>query len=415
MINDTTISLLDEIDDSSLDAEFHVIESFIDLYDKYSGLYDNSDSFEVFTESAKKKEDKSIGEQLKDASKKDSNKLVTAIAFIPRLIGILAKSITSKLAKTGIGKAFKSLSDYFKNCKAEDEKRERVKQLNEAMKKSGKNFEFYYDEIKGKIRIKKSGTRFLMLLGWLNALVLTTYALVKKLYKIKKGDNDSLSRLKDDFKHLLKKSENQDKLDPHDVIDDSIDSIATTFGVITNIGAELGVLAAGAHGLFEYKTMQKLTKDDPEVAEKDAAFYRNLADTSSYMTKIIAIITGTIGSLGVITKWGEIIQDINDKLKERADDNKIILDRLDKKGYNNESMSPAEREKLYAEERSHIIADKERATKEILEEKGKEDTPANRVKYVPVGEIEDKMEEYLKEEREKLDKTRASWRNKDSK
>ena len=77
MNTELTLSILDDIDESTSDSELYVIESYMDMLDK---------DIMIFTESSKKKkdEDMSVGDRMKEYSKNDSNKFVTAIAFIPR-------------------------------------------------------------------------------------------------------------------------------------------------------------------------------------------------------------------------------------------------------------------------------------------------------------------------------------------
>ena len=391
MNTELTLSILDDIDESTSDSVFYVIESYMDMLDK---------DMMIFTESSKKNADMSIGDMMKEYSKNDSNKLVTAIAFIPRLIASLAKTITSKLAKSGIGKAFKSISDYFEGVKEEKEKRQRVKDLNEKLKPYG--FEFYYDEVKDKIRLKKSAKRFLALIGWLNAMVLSTYSLVKKFKKsIENKDDNAIVRLKDDFKKLLGKAENKEKVDPHDMIDDTIDAIDIALKSILSVGAELALLGVGIGGLTGYASKVALTKDDPEKASKNSTMYNNIAQTTSYLTKIVSIITAAVGSLTVITKWGEIVKDISHAKKEKREDRELIEERLRKKGYIKANMSFAEWSKLYEDEPENIKKDHEDAIRRILKRKGKDYSEENIKRYTAEGEIADEMNEILEEYRQK--------------
>lgn len=393
MNNELTLSILDDIDESTSDSELYVIESYMDMLDK---------DIMIFTESSKKKkdEDMGVGDRMKEYSKNDSNKFVTAIAFIPRLIAALAKTITSKLAKSGIGKAFKSISDYFKGVKEEKEKRQRVEDLNEKLKPYG--FEFYYDEVKDKIRLKKSAARVLALIGWLNAMVLGTYSLVKKFKKsIDNKDDNAIVRLKDDFKKLLSKAENKEKVDPHDMIDDTIDSISIALNSILSVGAELALLGVGIGGLTGYASKVALTKDDPEKASKDSKMYNDIAQTTSYLTKIVGIITAAVGSLTVITKWGEIVKDISHAKKDAKEDRELIETRLKKKGYIKANMSFDEWNKLYEKEPASYKEDYEEAKKRVLQDKGKDINDPKAKDYLSEGEINDKMDEILEEFRQK--------------
>lgn len=388
-LNDTKFileSVLNEIDESTDDSEFYVIESYIDMLNK---------DMMFVTESAKKKkdDDMSIGDRMKEYSKNDSNKFVTAIAFIPRLIAALAKTITTKFAKTGIGKAFGSINDYVKDAKDAKEKRQRVKDLNEKLKPHG--FEFYYDEVKDKIRLKKSGARFLMLLSWLSAMTLTTYNLIKKIKKsIENKDDNALVRLKDDLRRLAHRAENEEKVTKTELLDDSIDSIDIMIKSIKNVGAELTTLGAGITGAASYASKRALAKDDPEEAEKAALFDKHVSETAGYITKVIGIITATIGSLSVITDWGELIKDIVHKKNDAVNDGKLMVERLTKKGY---TKTHPDWDTMYDKEPEAYLNDRKEAIKRVLERKGKDPDDPNSSKYLSEGEIDDEMEKLLEE------------------
>lgn len=392
MINEFTLSILDEIDESTNDSEFYVIESYIDMLNK---------DIMIFTESSKKKdEDMGVGDRMKEYSKNDSNKFVTVIAFIPRLIAALAKTITSKFAKTGIGKAFGSITKYFADAKDAKEKRQRVKDLNEKLKPHG--FEFYYDEVKDKIRLKKSGARFLMLISWLSAMTLTTYNLVKKTLKsIENKDDNALVRLKDDLRRLVHRAENEEKVTKTELLDDSIDSIDIMIKSIKNVGAELTTLGLGIAGAANYASKRALAKDDPKEAEKAALFDKHVSETAGYITKIIGIITATIGSLSVITDWGEMIKDIAHGKINAADRDKVIRTRLKWKGYNINDLSDKEWLYLYKNELKSQAADMDDAINRLCEEKGIDPNSPDHMDYLTNHEIKEKMKDILDEFRHK--------------
>jgi len=400
-----TLSILDDIDESTSDSVFYVIESYMDMLDK---------DMMIFTESSKKNADMSIGDMMKEYSKNDSNKLVTAIAFIPRLITAIAKSIKNKLAKTKMGEVFSSVNNYCNDVKSAKEKRKRVEEINSKVKQYG--FEFYYDEVKDKIRLKKSGKRFLILLSWLNAFILTTYAMVKRLKTaIENKDQTAIAKLKNDFKKLISKNTNGEHVSAGDMIEDSLDVISETIGHILSIAGELTVLGTGITGLFEYKKILAAAKDNPDDAERSNKFYNDLAETSSYITKIVGIITAAIGSLTVITKWGDIFKDIHHLNKENAATEEMLKHRFDVKGYAKDNILPSKRQEVINKEREDYINDVEEAYKRILSSKNKEDTPENRKKYVSSGDLDDMVETILQEKGQALEEERQKKSNNTSK
>lgn len=405
MNTELTLSILDDIDECTSDSEFYVIESYMDMLDK---------DMMIFTESSKKNADMSIGDMMKEYSKNDSNKLVTAITFIPRLITAIAKSIKNKLAKTKMGEVFSSVNNYCNDVKSAKEKRKRVEEINSKVKQYG--FEFYYDEVKDKIRLKKSGKRFLILLSWLNAFVLTTYAMVKRLKTaIENKDQTAISKLNNDFKKLISKNANSEHVSAGDMIEDSLDVISETIGHILSIAGELTVLGTGITGLFEYKKILSAAKDDPDDAERSNKFYNDLAETSSYITKIVGIVTATIGSLTVITKWGDIFKDIHHLNKENAATEEMLKHRFDVKGYAKDNILPSKRQEVIDKEREDYINDVEEAYKRILSSKNKEDTPENRKKYVSSGDLDDMVETILQEKGQALEEERQKKSNNTSK
>ena len=114
--------------------------------------------------------------------------------------------------------------------------------------------------------------------------------------------------------------------------------------------------------------------------------------------------------MGIITDWGDIIKKGNNAVRTTVDELEMASYRVRKKGYANEQLLSSEYQELLEAEKDLYKQDVERATKEILESKNKEDTPENRKKYVAAGDVEDKIEDYLKEERRRLDKERADKR-----
>ena len=45
MNNELTLSILNDIDDSTVSSELYVIESFMDMFDKELLIYDNTSSY----------------------------------------------------------------------------------------------------------------------------------------------------------------------------------------------------------------------------------------------------------------------------------------------------------------------------------------------------------------------------------
>lgn len=330
MINDQILNEIDNIDITRSNAEVGVIESMISIIDKSLTISENCEnddisSFSIFQEG-------SILDDVKKKSKKDDNKLITVIKFIPRLIIAIIDSIkksmkdnkkNSEKAKNG-SKKLNSLS--------KKEKEEKVKELN---KKFNGDVECYVDEKSGKIKFKNTGSRLLKRIGMDMALIYNTYKLVKRI----KGHMDVLNpsdvrNFIDDCDKVIHGDKSVSKLD---LFDGGLDSIGEILGDLFTLSGEITLVLGQISERTDNIIKKDMIKDVPN--EKKQETLQSLNQLASRLTKINALITGALGSVKVLTKWGNFISDIGHDFKKDTDLRNEALEEVKKENPRNNNES----------------------------------------------------------------------------
>lgn len=330
MIKDQILNEIDNIDITRSNAEVGVIESMISIIDKSLTISENCEnddisSFSIFQEG-------SILDDVKKKSKKDDNKLITVIKFIPRLIIAIIDSIkksmkdnkkNSEKAKNG-SKKLNSLS--------KKEKEEKVKELN---KKFNGDVECYVDEKSGKIKFKNTGSRLLKRIGMDMALIYNTYKLVKRI----KGHMDVLNpsdvrNFIDDCDKVIHGDKSVSKLD---LFDGGLDSIGEILGDLFTLSGEITLVLGQISERTDNIIKKDMIKDVPN--EKKQETLQSLNQLASRLTKINALITGALGSVKVLTKWGDFISDIGHDFKKDTDLRNEALEEVKKENPRNNNES----------------------------------------------------------------------------
>lgn len=146
------ISVIDNIDDIRSNTEISVIESMVSFIDKGFVLYENKP--ESFNNEYLMFQEASVLDEVKKQEKKDSNKLISIIKFIPRIIIAFCKSLTNKFEKSDLGKRLKKHSKKLDKHSSKLTKQIKVNQINEEFKGQ---FRCYVDDKSGKIKFEKDG------------------------------------------------------------------------------------------------------------------------------------------------------------------------------------------------------------------------------------------------------------------
>lgn len=146
------LEYIDSIDTTSVIAECNVINAIMDVYSKEALIMEcYHDEYPEWYQEGK------TLEIVKNKGKDDSNKLITALLFIPRLLTTIIKSIANKLKTGQLGRrmnvAFKKLAG-MKDIEAKEAYCEEVNRA------SGGQYTAYVDS-KGEIKFRSSGSNII--------------------------------------------------------------------------------------------------------------------------------------------------------------------------------------------------------------------------------------------------------------
>lgn len=320
MNRDEILKMIDNIDSVKNDSEIHVIESMINLIDKtfmISEYYEGDDisTFAVFQESD------SILDKVKKESKKDDNKFITILMFLPRLIKALINSIKiPKDSKKAIEK-FKKNAEKL-NGLSTHEKEIKVKELN---KKFNGEAECYLDEKSGKIKFKKDKGKFLIKLTMHSALILSTYNLFKRIRaELDIFEPSNIRTFIDDCDKVIHGDKSISKVDLFNgglsALSDLMKDFFAISGEVTIIGNEICTK-------LDDMIKKDMIKDVPN--EKKQQIMQNINALSSRITKINAEVAAAVGSMGVLLDWGELLGNIFGAAEEKNKEMDEIRDQIE--------------------------------------------------------------------------------------
>lgn len=340
MIESMILESIDNINNEVENSSFHVLESMVALYSKEIDFMD-------FCSPELKQEivmEGSILDNVKKASKKDSNKLITFLAFIPRLIKEICKAIAKSFSDKDLGKKLKTTGDKLNKLGSASEKKAKVDEINE---KEGKEV-LVYDEKSGKIKFNKTWADALGAVVWLAS----TFDILFNLFKNIKAEfdvtNPSAIRtfIDECDKIIRKKSEHK----ASEVINMGVDALGDVVRHITGSAGALAAAGAAASSIVGKKlTELKLNGEK----EEDHAVLVNIKELSNKLAIINAAIFAGTKIMDVAKKIGgyiglgvEVIENNkSENLEARADifkdiqaNHPEIIDAIERK----EGMSDAD-------------------------------------------------------------------------
>lgn len=306
MTKDIILESIDSIDASCLDTEIAVIEAMVSSYEKYSIISENCDcdieQFDfVIQEGA-------ALDRVKKESKKDDNKLITVLKFIPRLIRALVDIIKKKFKDADIGDKLKEAGAKLNKAK---DKEEKVKRINAEF--DGKA-ECYIDEKTGKIKFKKDKNSIIATTGYLMVLTNATMNLYHRIEKEFDYENPSAIRsFIDDIDKLI--HGNKD-VTASDIFEGGFVALGDAFKHITSLTGELTLISSGVEKMADKLRMRNMAsdKENPKIQEA----LKNTTELTGKMTKLNGIITGAIGSVSVLMDFAKNIFDLGSVAKETA-------------------------------------------------------------------------------------------------
>ena len=294
MIENTILESIDNINNEVENSSFHVLESMVALYSKEIDFMD-------FCSPELKQEivmEGSVLDNVKKAGKKDSNKLITILAFIPRLIKEICKAIAKSFSDKDLGKKLKTTGDKLNKLGSASEKKAKVDEINE---KEGKEV-LVYDEKSGKIKFKKTWADALGAVVWFAS----TFDILFNLFKNIKAEfdvtNPSAIRtfIDECDKIIRKKSEHK----ASEVINMGVDALGDVVRHITGSAGALAAAGVAASSIVNKKLTEfKLNGEK----EEDHAVLVNIKELSNKLAIINATIFAGTKIMDVAKKIGGYI------------------------------------------------------------------------------------------------------------
>ena len=320
MFNEEILSAIDNIETTSSESEVCVIESIVNAYGKSFMImenYENDDlsSFSIFQEGK-------ILDTVKKESKKDDNKFITILMFIPRLIRAFISSIKPPKDAKETANKLKDFSKKFDKLST-SEKERKVKELNEQF--AGK-FECYLDEKSGKIKFKRNKAEIINKLGLHLTLVFSTYNLYKRIgSELDVLNPSSIRSFIDDCDKVIHGDKSISKVDLFeggiDAFGDALSDFFAMSGEITVIGAEISTKLSDI-------VKNDMIKDVPN--EKKQELIKNMNDLVSRITNINAMISASVGSFKMLKNAGSMLVDFfrgrENKRKELEDIARYVIE-----------------------------------------------------------------------------------------
>jgi len=283
-----------------------VMEAMIADFEKYSMIMENYDG-DVDQYDSIFQEGKVL-DKVKKEGKKDSNKLVTVLMFIPRLIKALVDVLKKKFKDADIGDKIKEAG---KKLNKEKDKEAKVKEINNEF--DGKA-ECYIDEKTGKIKFKKDTKSVIATASYLMVLTNSTLNLYHRIEK--EFDYENPSKIRSFIDDIDKLIHGNKDVTTSDIFEGGFEALGDALKHITSLTGELTLISGGVEKMAEKLRMRDMAKDkeNPKVQEA----LKNTTELTGKMTKLNAIITGAVGSVSVFVDFAKNIFNLGGAVKETA-------------------------------------------------------------------------------------------------
>lgn len=311
MIRNNVLEYIDDIEEVQESSEVAVIEAMIESFDKSFMIMENytGESIEDFNIFQESKKETGILDTVKKKSKKDDNKLITILAFIPRLVMAIVDSIKRKLKDSDIAEKLKNAGNKLNNIPDKKEKESRVKELNKIFAEQGE--ECYLDEKTGKIKFKRTREGLFTRLALVSGLIFSTHNLFKRIReKFNVNNTTEIQSFISDCDKIIHGDHTVSKID---IFTGGIDALGSIMKDITSVTAEISLLGEGIKTMTNDIIKKDMIKDIPN--EKKQEVVKSINELSGRISKISGMITGAVGSLGIITQIGGLIEDISNDVR----------------------------------------------------------------------------------------------------
>jgi len=313
MISNEILTAIDAVNTEVENSSFCVLESMVSLYSKQIDFMDfcsNELKDEYIMEGT-------VLDNVKKAGKKDSNKLVTFLMFIPRLIKEMCKAISKAFSDSSLGKKLKEASNKFEKYANAEEKKAKVNEINE---KEGKDV-VYFDEKSGKIKFKKTWKDAFGAIAWLAGtgdLIFNLFTKIKAEFDV--TNPSKIRTFVDECDKIIHKKKEHSL---SEVIDMGLGALGDFIGHISGIAGGLTSAGVAASTLVDKKLKEiKINGGNEEdhdvlVSIKELSNKLTIINAAVFAgTKILSVAKKVVGYINIPIKLNEE----DDKFKGRVVD-----------------------------------------------------------------------------------------------
>ena len=308
MITDQILKSIDNINEVSEASSYAVLESMCTLIEKELA-FEEFCSPEFFQEGE-------VLDNVKKRGKKDKNRLITILKFLPRLLAELGKAIKKWFSDKDLGDKIKNVGEDLAKDADIKTKRMRVAAVN---KKNEGKFELYVDD-NGKIKVKRDAKSLLATVAWLAG---TAEMMVKLFQGIKDEfnlqDPSKIRNFTDECQKIIHmKSDKKFS----EVADMGLDALGDLVKHISLSTGSIASLCLGAKSVVEKKLAKMEAEGGKEI---DGSLASDLSQLLSKLTIINASIAAVGGVMSTIAHIGGYITPVIEKTEEEiADTNEAV-------------------------------------------------------------------------------------------
>ena len=342
-MREEVLQYISSIEEAEYTAESAVMASMLDMLDKECIIeaYCEENDTDWYQEAG-------VLETVKNKSKNDSNSIVTAIKFIPRLLGAILKSITSAIKKSNLGKRCSVLLKKLAGMSDAEAKQSYCDKINAS---NGGEFTAYVDK-NGEIKFKRGATKVVADVLELGAVAMSIPSFLAALNTFNKNKNPDLAELEKASKNCAafgSFNSTNDRLKKKDLS-------VTELNQFLSAASAIDVTLKGAIDLFNAKMGSSICKDyikglegSKKTKYKEQAVH--IGQALSAVGSVIAVgLTGAKSIIAISEKF--ITKPVRESSKRNELDRSMKLIRacLKKPGDMNnrkEGMNRGDLEKVY--------------------------------------------------------------------
>ena len=279
MITEQILESIDNINTTVGESSYCVLESMCSLIEKELLFEENCSPMMI--------QEGEILNEVKNKGKKDKNRLITILKFLPRLIAAIFNSIKKHFTDSNLGKEIK---DAVNNLEREADVKAKEARIAEINARNDTRFQLYVTE-NGKIKVKKDKQSVLAALGWFATtadLIYNLFSGIKDEFDLQ--DPSNIRKFADQCDKIIRKQNDKSR---SEVFDMGLDALGDLVSHITKTSASIAALGVGTQSAIEVQ-ISKLEAAGEQADGK-------LTALSDLLSKI-NIINASIAAAGIALK-----------------------------------------------------------------------------------------------------------------